>query len=70
VRDLNAVVFVRQLVDRISKAATSVTSSVAAIRKISSQISLAAAVVVVHAKVKIYRLNQRFHFANLYLAQR
>ena len=69
VRYLNAVVFVRQLVVRIFKVEISVTCSAAVTHKIFSLIYLVADVAV-HAKDKIYRPNQRLHFANLYLAQR
>ena len=44
--------------------------SEAEILKISLQTCSVVADVVVHVKDKIYRPNQRFHFANLYLAQR
>ncbi len=66
---LNAVVFVRHRADRTSRVEISPTSLEAATRKISSRIYLAAAVVVVRAKVKIYKLKQQLPLKKLLLGQ-
>ena len=69
VHSLNAVVFVHQLVDKTFKVEISRTSLAEEIHKIFSQIFLVVEVVVVHAKVKIYRLKQRLLFVNQSLEQ-